>query len=90
MALSKHSGLQTVDLSCTCVEMDSNFFVMLCSVNPISAPAAALLVNYISAHEQLKRFEIGGVYLITIEISIVDALFQSRLRKFRNAPSGRS
>ena len=63
---------------------------MRCSDNAISAPAAALFVHYIVAHEQLKEFVIDGEYLITFEISIVDALFQFRLRKFRNAPSGRS
>ena len=63
---------------------------MLCSGNAISAPAAALLVHYIAAYEQLKQFDIDGEYLITFEISIVDAVIQFRLRKFRNAPSGRS
>ena len=63
---------------------------MLFTGNAISAPAAAFLVHYIVAHEQLKDFSFDGAYLITIEISIVDALFQFRLRKFRNAPSGRS
>ncbi len=53
-------------------------------------PAAALLVHYIVAHEQLKEFLIDGGNLITIEISTFDAVFQFRLRKFRNAPSGRS
>ncbi len=62
---------------------------MLCPGNAISAPAAALLVHYIVAHEQLEEFEIDGEYSITIEISIVDSVFQFRLRKFRNAPSGR-
>ena len=38
---------------------------MLCSDNAISAPAAALLVHYIAAHEQLNQFQIGGEYLIT-------------------------
>ena len=63
---------------------------MLCTDNAMTAPAAALLVHYIVAHEQLKNFYLDGGYLITIEISIVDAVFQFRLRKFRNAPSGRS
>ncbi len=63
---------------------------MLCLENAISAPAAALLVHYIVAHEQLEDFRLDGGYLIIIEISIVDAVFQFRLRKFRNAPSGRS
>jgi hypothetical protein len=63
---------------------------MLILENAVSAPAAALLVHYIVAHEQLKDFQLDGGYLITIEISIVDAVFQFRLRKFRNAPSGRS
>ena len=63
---------------------------MLCSENAISAPAAALLVHYIAAHEQLKEFKIDGEYLITFEFSIVDTVFQFRLHKFRNAPSGRS
>ena len=63
---------------------------MLCTDNAISAPAAALLVHYIVALEQLIYFRIDGEYLITIEILIDDAVFQFRLRKFRNAPSGRS
>ena len=63
---------------------------MLCPGNAISAPAAALLVHHIVAHESLGYFSIDGEYLITFEISIVDAVFQFRLRKFRNAPSGRS
>ncbi len=41
---------------------------MLCTDNAISAPAAALLVHYIVAHEQLEDFGIDGEYLITIEI----------------------
>ena len=48
---------------------------MLCSGNDITAPAAALLVHYIAAHEQLKEFQIDGEYLITFEISIVDTVF---------------
>ena len=63
---------------------------MLCSENAISAPAAALLVHYIAAYEQLNQFEIDGEYLITFEFLIVDTVFQFRLHKFRNAPSGRS
>ncbi len=63
---------------------------MLFSDNAISAPAAALLVHYIVALDQLKDFKIHCWCFVTIEISIVDAVFQFRLRKFRNAPSGRS
>ena len=90
-----HSGLQMIDLGGTCIVTVKCFvktlgFLILFSDNAISAPAAALLVHYIVSHEQLKEFSIDGEYLITFEISIVDAVIQFRLRKFRNAPSGRS
>ena len=65
-------------------------FLLLFSDHAISAPAAALLVHYIVAHDQLKDFEIQGWFFVTIEISTVDAFFQFRLRKFRYAASGRS
>ena len=66
------------------------FYLIFFPVNAISASAAALLVHHTVALEQLIDIDIDGGYLFSIEIPIFDAVFQLRLRKFRNAPSGRS
>ena len=64
------------------------FSLIVFSVNAISASAAAFLVHHIVAHEQLNLIDIDGWYLFPAEITIFDAYFQLRLRKFRNAPIG--
>ena len=66
------------------------FYLIVFSDNAISASAAAFLVHHTVAHEQLNDIRIGGGYLFSAEITIFDAYFQLHLRKFRNAPSGRS
>ena len=66
------------------------FYLILISGNAISASAAAFLVHHTVAHEQLIDIRFDGGYFFSAEIPIFDACFQLRLRKFRNAPSGRS
>ncbi len=58
-------------------------FLKLFSDNAISAPAAALFVQYIVAHDELKYFYIDGVYLIIIGIQPLMLFFSFACASFR-------
>ena len=73
-----------------CGREDLLCYLTLISENAISASAAAYFVHQTVAHEQLNEVEIDGGDFSPSKITTFDACFQLRLRKFRNAPSGRS
>ena len=67
LALSKHAGLQTIDLECTCVVMVVEeqgcavlFYLIVFSDNAISASAAAFFVHRAVAQEHLNTIQIDG------------------------------